>query len=116
MKQSPLDRYLTTDPKDLSWEELANLTHKTQVEQFNFCLCEDIADDQDTPYADCPSTDGTLRHCGQVAEWADCEKCGTDALCYRVLCHACGWTELDCDTNEQTINDIKKQIEEGERK
>ena len=75
MKQSPLDRYLTTDPKDLSWGELANLTHKTQVEQFNFCLCEDIADDQDTPYADCPTS-----------------------------------------TSGQTINDIKKQIEEGERK
>jgi hypothetical protein len=40
----------------ISWGELANLTHITQVEQFNFCLCEDIADDQDTPYADCPTS------------------------------------------------------------
>jgi len=38
----------------ISWGELAQLNHATQVAGFGFCLCEDIADDQDTPYADCP--------------------------------------------------------------
>jgi hypothetical protein len=27
--------------RDLSWSELAELTHVTQIEHFNFCLCED---------------------------------------------------------------------------
>lgn len=39
--------------KDLSWSELAELTHVTQVEHFNFCLCEDN-EGQENPYADCP--------------------------------------------------------------
>ena len=58
----------------ISWGELAQLTHATQLAGFGFCLCEDIADDQDTPYSDCPT-----------------------------------------NTNGQTINDIKKQLEEGAR-
>ena len=82
----------------ISWGELALLTHATQVERFNFCGCEDITDTQPTPYADCPYDDGTLRHCGQVAEWADCDKCGADAGCFRVNCTACDWIEWDCDT------------------
>ncbi len=43
MKQSSLDAYLTTDPREesMSWGELAELTHATQVEKFNFCTCED---------------------------------------------------------------------------
>ena len=36
----------------LSWSDLADLTHKTQVEMFNFCTCEDP--DYDKPYSDCP--------------------------------------------------------------
>jgi hypothetical protein len=37
----------------ISWGELAQLTHATQVERFNFCLCEE----QETfPYADCPKS------------------------------------------------------------
>lgn len=35
----------------MSWEDLANLTHATQVEKFNFCTCEDGP----AVYADCPS-------------------------------------------------------------
>lgn len=43
----------TTDPsqRDYSWEEMANLTHETQVATFGWCACED-----DAPmYDDCPT-------------------------------------------------------------
>ena len=36
-----------------SWSELAELTHKTQVEQFGFCICEDT-EPHEHPYEDCP--------------------------------------------------------------
>ena len=39
--------------KSISWSELAELTHATQVEQFGFCTCEDN-EGQENPYADCP--------------------------------------------------------------
>jgi hypothetical protein len=42
--------------RDLSWAELAELTHATQVEHFSFCLCEDN-EGQENPYADCPKGD-----------------------------------------------------------
>ena len=42
--------------RDLSWSELAELTHATQVEHFSFCLCEDN-EGQENPYADCPKGD-----------------------------------------------------------
>ena len=35
----------------ISWGELAELTHATQVERFNFCLCEE---QEQFPYEDCP--------------------------------------------------------------
>lgn len=35
----------------MSWSEVANLTHKTQVEHFGFCSCEE---QEYFPYADCP--------------------------------------------------------------
>jgi hypothetical protein len=35
----------------ISWGELAQLTHKTQVEQFNWCSCEE---QEYFPYSDCP--------------------------------------------------------------
>lgn len=35
----------------ISWAELAELTHATQVERFNFCLCEE---QEQFPYEDCP--------------------------------------------------------------
>ena len=37
--------------KSISWGELAELTHATQVERFNFCTCEV---DEYRPYDDCP--------------------------------------------------------------
>ena len=36
------------------WSDLANLTHVTQVEKFNFCTCEDN-DGNENPYGDCPT-------------------------------------------------------------
>ena len=35
------------------WSDLAELTHTTQVEKFNFCVCEDN-EGQENPYEDCP--------------------------------------------------------------
>jgi hypothetical protein len=35
----------------ISWGELAELTHATQVERFNWCSCEE---QEQFPYADCP--------------------------------------------------------------
>ena len=37
--------------ESISWGELADLTHKTQVEMFQFCMCEE---QQLFPYEDCP--------------------------------------------------------------
>ena len=33
------------------WSYMANLTHETQVMEFNFCLCEE---QEQFPYKDCP--------------------------------------------------------------
>ena len=35
----------------LYWSDLAQLTHATQVELFNFCTCEEK---EYFPYGDCP--------------------------------------------------------------
>lgn len=37
--------------KVMSWSELAELTHATQVEHFNWCSCEE---QEQFPYDDCP--------------------------------------------------------------
>ena len=37
--------------KSHSYQDMANLTHKTQVEEFNWCLCEE---QEQFPYEDCP--------------------------------------------------------------
>ena len=37
--------------KSHSWLDMANLTHETQVMEFNFCLCEE---QEQFPYEDCP--------------------------------------------------------------
>lgn len=37
--------------ESISWGELANLTHATQVERFNWCSCEE---QEQFPYDDCP--------------------------------------------------------------
>jgi len=42
--------------ESISWAELAELTHKTQVEKFNFCMCEE---QQLFPYEDCPRLEET---------------------------------------------------------
>jgi len=39
----------------ISWSELAELTHETQVSKFNWCMCEDN-EGQENPYSDCPKT------------------------------------------------------------
>lgn len=46
--------------KDLamSWSEIAQLTHATQVENFNWCWCEDN-EGNPNPYDDCPKTGET---------------------------------------------------------
>lgn len=40
---------------DISWEELANLTHATQVERFGWCICEDP--EQGQLAEDCPRSE-----------------------------------------------------------
>jgi hypothetical protein len=40
--------------ESISWQELSELTHATQVEKFNFCTCEDN-EGQENPFADCPT-------------------------------------------------------------
>ena len=39
--------------ESISWSELAELTHATQVERFNWCSCEDN-EGRENPYTDCP--------------------------------------------------------------
>lgn len=39
----------------MSWSELAELTHETQVDTFGFCTCEDT-EPHEHPYSDCPKT------------------------------------------------------------
>jgi hypothetical protein len=41
--------------EQLTWSELSELTHETQVAKFNFCSCEDN-EGQENPYTDCPKT------------------------------------------------------------
>jgi len=41
--------------KTHSWEDIANLTHKTQVAEFGFCTCEEQLD---FPFDDCPKLEG----------------------------------------------------------
>ena len=41
------------DQDSISWGELAELTHGTQVERFGFCTCEDN-EGNENPYTDCP--------------------------------------------------------------
>lgn len=39
--------------RDYSWEEISNLNHKTQVELFGWCICEDT-DGEGHLHEDCP--------------------------------------------------------------
>jgi hypothetical protein len=45
--------------ESISWSELAELTHVTQVERFGFCTCED-AEPHEYPYSDCLTERGLL--------------------------------------------------------
>jgi len=38
---------------EMSWEEMAKLTHSTQVGIFGYCFCEDN-DGNENPFPDCP--------------------------------------------------------------
>jgi hypothetical protein len=53
MKGRPYCVSCAPPQESISWSELAELTHATQVERFNFCTCED-SDGNGKPYADCP--------------------------------------------------------------
>jgi hypothetical protein len=44
---------LAYENESISWSELAELTHKTQVMRFGFCSCEDN-EGNENPYSDCP--------------------------------------------------------------
>ena len=44
------------DQDSISWGELAELTHTTQVERFGFCTCEDN-EGNENPYTDCPKSE-----------------------------------------------------------
>jgi len=77
----------------ISWGELAELTHATQVERFGFCGCEDN-EGNENPFSDCPKkatyhgiTQATCLNCGLVTLeipaleimndlGADCVGCG----------------------------------------
>jgi hypothetical protein len=57
MKEWLLDRQENGDDgtgfnDSISWSELAELTHATQVERFGFCTCEDL-EPHEYPYPDC---------------------------------------------------------------
>jgi len=82
MKQSSLDAYLTTDPKEesISWGELAELTHATQVEKFNFCTCEDN-EGNENPYSDCPTSKPKEKTYGQTV----LEGLPKDATIYSII-------------------------------
>ena len=47
------DKKMSQD--SISWSELAELTHETQVDRFNWCSCEDN-EGNENPYDDCPTT------------------------------------------------------------
>ena len=44
-----------TEQDSISWSELAELTHETQVERFGWCSCEDM-EPHEYPYSDCIKT------------------------------------------------------------
>lgn len=44
---------INAEDDSISWGELAELTHETQVARFNWCACEDN-EGNENPYADCP--------------------------------------------------------------
>ncbi len=61
--------YKNTEPPQLSWGELADLTHITQVELFGFCTCEDGP----KVYEDC-TQDGLYPEHKRTEEWKKIER------------------------------------------
>ena len=53
LKEFGNDEYVPCTEESISWSELAELTHKTQVMRFGFCSCEDN-EGNENPYSDCP--------------------------------------------------------------
>lgn len=65
--------------ESISWGELAELTHKTQVEKFGWCMCEDN-EGNENPYADCKKQLVRTCYCDQldsfdVANGNTCYRC-----------------------------------------
>ena len=66
---------------NMSWSEVALLTHKTQVERFGWCLCEDN-EGNENPYSDCTEdgkwvctiTDEVMDDFGNIID-EDCDYC-----------------------------------------
>lgn len=84
------------DPPAMSWEEVANLTHETQVSTFGWCACEDAV----APYADCPRNRFTfgLSHFGGNP-YAKCV-CGYTSVYWEEegdLTHDCTGDPYGCD-------------------
>lgn len=46
--------------ENMSWGELALLTHKTQVEKFGWCSCEDN-EGKENPYLDCTDNEQCIK-------------------------------------------------------
>jgi hypothetical protein len=72
------------DQESISWGELAELTHATQVERFGWCICEDP--EQGQLAGDCPRAEKVnCNKCGDklIIEGPGCDKCDND------LCGAC---------------------------
>lgn len=44
-----------SEQKSITWSELAELTHATQVERFGWCSCEE---QEQFSYDDCPRGEG----------------------------------------------------------
>ena len=63
------------DEDSISYSELAELTHVTQVARFNFCTCEDLDDGQEAPYSDCPTRE----------EWTQARLNNTDPFDYEEM-------------------------------
>ena len=77
----------------ISWSELAQLTHATQVEQFKWCACEDLDDREEAPYPDCPAIVSKIRT-------------------YRVhVTYEC-WHTVEADSLAQAIEQVKDQVAE----
>ena len=60
--------------ESISWGELAQLTHATQVEKFNWCGCEDN-EGKENPFSDCPKPESELcPACELINPFCICEK------------------------------------------